>query len=223
MPKLIRAELDQHRAWLSEWRSPDEFRHRVAAVNDAMGSAAFFRQGGTEFLRDAFLGGEFGRLRQCEAVRLVATQDRWPDFEARDADGSVESVECAEADIPGRRRGDEYRQIESRLESGEFAFEEDPVEDWYARAEAAPAALAATVAKKLEKRYPPGASLLIYLNIHEWDVQRAEIEAAMALKVAPALPVFQRTWILWNGRLYGPWAGDVPDVARGRSYRHRPS
>ena len=43
----------------------------MSAVNDAMGSADFFRQGGAEFLRDAWLTAEFGRHRQSSFVRLI--------------------------------------------------------------------------------------------------------------------------------------------------------
>lgn len=163
------------------------------------GVADFFGQGGAAFLRDAWLAGEFGRLRDCDAVRLVPPADRWPDFEARRS-GEVECVECVEADLPGRRRGDEYHRAE-----GCHAVEHDPVEDWTARASVTPEALAAAISRNLEKRYPPGASLLVYLNIGSWGVRQAEIEAAMGAAVEPALPNFRRVWILWEGRLHGPW------------------
>jgi hypothetical protein len=44
------------------------------------------------------------------------------------------------------------------------------------------------------------------LNISEFGVRQTEIEAAMAPAVAPALPCFQRVWILWKALLYGPWS-----------------
>jgi hypothetical protein len=28
----------------------------------------------------------------------------------------------------------------------------------------------------------------------------------MALTVAPALPYFERVWVLWKEKLYGPWS-----------------
>jgi hypothetical protein len=49
MPKLSRADLARHRAWLSDWRTPADMADHVSAVNVAMGSADFFRQGGVEF------------------------------------------------------------------------------------------------------------------------------------------------------------------------------
>ena len=172
---------------------------RVAAVNDAMGSADFFRQGGVEFLRDAWLAAEFGRHRQSDAVRLVPEHERWPDFEARGG-GVIERVECAEADVPGRRRGDEYREADPTV------IEDDPVENWIARAEQVPAALAAVIGAKIGKHYGSRATLLVYLNISEFGVRQAEIEAAMPRAAAPALPHFQRVWIFWKVRLYGPWS-----------------
>jgi hypothetical protein len=62
-------------------------------------------------------------------VRLVPEREQWPDFEARDG-GGIELVECAEADVPGRRRGDEYREAD-----GVLTGEHDPIEDWIARAD----------------------------------------------------------------------------------------
>src|SRR5271157_4968185 len=86
MPRLTKSELARHRAWLSDWRSPADMAAFVSAVNDAMGSADFFRQGGVEFFRDAWLAAEFGRHRQSSSVRLVPEREQWPDFEARDGD-----------------------------------------------------------------------------------------------------------------------------------------
>jgi hypothetical protein len=204
MPRLVKAELAQHRAWLSKWRGPADMAAYVTAVNDLMGSADFFRQGGVEFLRDAWLAAEFGRHRQSSLVRLVPEREQWPDFEARNGD-AIERVECAEADLPGRRRGDEYRAAEERNPKGQVTFEHDPVEEWIARADQVPAALAAVVTKKIEKRYAARASLLVYLNIGEFGIRQAEIEAAIEPAAAAALPHFQRVWLLWKARLYGPW------------------
>ena len=204
MARLTKSELARHRAWLSDWRTPAEMAAYVAAVNDAMGSADFFRQGGVEFLRDAWLAAEFGRHRQSSSVRLVPERDQWPDFEARGGD-VIERVECAEADIPGRRRGDEYREAEKRNAGGGPAVVDDPLEDWVSRADQAPAALSAVIATKIRKRYAGRASLLVNLNISEFGIRHAEIETAMAPAVVPALPCFERVWILWKARLYGPW------------------
>src|SRR5471030_2026985 len=93
MPRLAKVELAHHRAWLSEWRTPDDMAAYVSNLNRAMGAADFFRQGGIEFLRDAWLATEFGRLRQSSSVRLVPERDQWPDFEALAGD-VIERIEC---------------------------------------------------------------------------------------------------------------------------------
>jgi hypothetical protein len=137
MPKLVKAELARHRAWLSTWRAPGDMAAYVTAVNDAMGSAGFFSQGGVEFLRDAWLAAEFGRHRQSSLVRLVPEREQWPDFETRGG-GADERVECAEADVPGRRRGDEYRETDKREANGGSTLKHDPIEDGIARADQVP-------------------------------------------------------------------------------------
>jgi hypothetical protein len=64
--------VSRHRAWLSDWRSPVDMAAYVSVINNAMGSADFFGQGGVEFLRDAWLAAEFARHRQSSSVRLVS-------------------------------------------------------------------------------------------------------------------------------------------------------
>ena len=116
-----------------------------------------------------------------------------------------ERVECAEADIPGRRRGDEYREAKKRNAAGDPVLVDDPVENWISRADQTPAALLAVIATKVGKGYAGRASLLVNLNISEFGIRQTEIEAAMTPAVVPALPHFERVWILWKARLYGPW------------------
>src|SRR5690242_17532310 len=110
MAKLTKEDIARHQAWLCEWHTPAEMTAYVTAVNDEMSSADFFGQGGVAFLRDAWLAGEFGRHRQSSLVRLIPKHEQWPDFEAQ-IGGRTEQVECVEADIPGRKRGDEYEAI----------------------------------------------------------------------------------------------------------------
>jgi hypothetical protein len=205
MSRLSKADLTLHRAWLSDWRAPAEMASYLFNVNAGMGSADFFCQRGVTFFRDAWLAAEFGRHRQSRFVRLVPEREQWPDFEAKDGD-LIERVECAEADVPGRRRGDEYRKLNKRRAGEGRAIDNDPVEDWIARADQVPSALASVIASKIGKHYASSASLLIYLNIAEFGIRQAEIEAAMLPAITPALPCFQNIWILWKQRLYGPWS-----------------
>ena len=150
MAKLSKAVLAEHRAWLSEWRMPAEMSAYLSRVNNTMGPADFFGQGGVAFLRDAWLAAEFGRHRQGSLVQLVPETEQWPDFRAR-AGSVIEDVECVEADVPGRRRGDEYRDAARESKAGECTVKDDPEEDWIARAEQVPAALSAAIAKKASR------------------------------------------------------------------------
>lgn len=204
MARLSKVELAQHRAWLSEWRAPAAMASYVSEINRAMGSADFFSQGGIAFLRDAWLAAEFGKHRESAAVQLIADNDQWPDFRA-ETDGAIESIECVEADIPGRRRGDEYRSTICGQTGADIV--DDPVEDWIARANSIPSALSAAIDKKIGKQYTGSAGLLVHLNIAEFGIRQLEIKAAMGPAIAPALPCFQHIWILWKERLYGPWVG----------------
>lgn len=202
--RLAEPDLKQHREWLSQWHNPDELARYVSDVNDAMGSTNFFVQPGVEFLRDAWLAAQFGQYRSCEFVRLVAPPAQWPDFEAKTGI-NVEQIECVEALLPGRRRGDEYRETERRVIAGGSRAQNDPIEDWYARADQVLPSLAATVDAKIKRNYAQRAGLLVYLNIGEWGVRQQEVESGIPGAVAPALPHFTKIWVLWKARLYGPY------------------
>jgi hypothetical protein len=202
MPKLASNDLVRHRAWLTDWRTPADMASYVASVNCEMGSRAFLAQPGTEFLREAWLAAEFGRHRQSEAVRLVAPEAQWPDFEAQ-AGGKIDRVECAEADVPGRKRGNEYKKLEIQLEMGGSAVENDPVDNWLERAALIPAALDLIVVNKSAKNYAERVDLLIYLNIGEYGLRQAETEIVIARAIGQATSSFARVWVLWKDRLYG--------------------
>jgi len=205
MARLLKPALKGHRDQLAQWHTPAAMAAKVAEISDMLGSENFFNQAGVEFLRDAWIAAEFGRCRQSTKVRLVADHEQWPDFEAKDQQGDIERVECVEADEPGRRRGDYYRDIAERAVAGESTVEHDPVEKWIARAQQVPVALTTAILKKVTKSYAGQTSLLVHLNLNEYGIWQKEIEAAMHEVVIPALPVFQSVWILWKGKLYGPW------------------
>ncbi len=202
MARLTDDEIKAHKAWLATWRAPSEMSRYVDQVNDQMGSTDFFNQAGVEFLRDAWAAATFSSKRNAEYVRLVA--DQWPDFQMRRME-KLQQFECVEADLLGRRRGQEYRDAENRAGSNGIFFEHDPVEDWLARAEQVPAALKAAVEKKIGKFYSEKVELLIYLNIEEFGARQHEIELSFPKVVAQAKAHFEATWILWKDRIYGPW------------------
>src|SRR3546814_5959357 len=162
MTRLTKAELAQHYAWLTSWHMPEETIFYVRQVNDYMGSVDFFAQAGVTFVRDAWDAGHFGQVRGAATVRLVA--DQWPDFELCICD-AVERFEFVEADLEGRRRADEYKAVADEMEAQGFSsVEDDSVEDWIARAEEAPAAVARAIEQKLAKRYVKGTSRIVMVK-----------------------------------------------------------
>ena len=143
-------------AWateLSRWTPTDVFRGRIDQIAQAIPRGTFFRQGGLAFLRDAWIASRVACALPSDMVRLVSSER--PDFEIQIA-GQIQQFEATEADIEGRRRGDEPDDPYPRP---------DPVEDWRRRFEAIPTALDRVVAKKLKKDYLPEVNLAIYVNL----------------------------------------------------------
>lgn len=186
------------RSTLSKWHSPEDMKNCAEGLMGSLGSVDLFNQPGVEFVREAWAAGMFGIARKVSAVRLV--NDVWPDFEL-DTKHGIEPFEFTEADLPERRRGKEY--VES-AESG-CVIEEYPVEEWIKAAEEAPKAIRTAANKKASKHYPKNSHLLIYLNIEEFGIRKAEIEASFKTSTEIAEDAFLSVWILWKGMAYNPW------------------
>src|SRR5260370_32547392 len=199
MPRLTPNEISYHRERLNNWHEPSALSAYVEDVMNHLGSATLFSQGGLGFIRDAWGAARFGAARKAKAVRLIA--DEWSDFELS-VGGAVERFEFTEADLEGRRRGDEFREAEVMKQRGESTVEDDPVEDWIARAEKVPAILGRAVARKIERNYGAKVNLLVYLNIHEFGIRKREIEASFASSTIAAKGRFTSVWVLWNARAY---------------------
>jgi hypothetical protein len=101
---------------------------------------------------------------------------------------------------PGRRRGDEYRIWQSKGWKHRHVSQEKLEK----RRDAIPIALRAAVLTKVNKHYPKGASLVIYLNIssHFWDDDAIPILADLT---KDAFGPFDAVWVLWSGRAYPCW------------------
>ena len=197
MARLSRDEITDMERRLAEWQTPAEM---AALVEDAMhrlGSEDLFNQGGLAFIRDAWIACEFGNKRRAEQVRLVA--DEWPDFELM-KDGQIEPFEAVEADDPERRRGDEYRNTTGEIE-------DDPVEDWIARAEQASAWLEAACQKKADKHYGARANLVAYLSFTEYGIRQKEVEKCLVSVTEAVKDSFDTVWVLWKKRAYLVWKG----------------
>ena len=112
----------ERRAWeerLSRWHTLAEMKKAVDELHAKLPNVVLFNQPGLSFARESWDAVEFARARGDEAVRLV--NDGWPDFETRNADG-VHRFEHVLADLPGRLRGQEYKQDAEKLKRGSQLF-----------------------------------------------------------------------------------------------------
>jgi len=188
--------LEDYKSRLSRWLAPADFIRTAEQLRTAVSGYQYFNDPKAAFARDAWIAARLASVSASSDVRLGSV---WPDYEER-SDGAIVQFEITEADIPGRRRGDEYKTM-----SVTPHWTMDPGEDWIARAEQAPTALRTAAEAKARKGYPPSARLVIYLNIGEHGIRQKEIEAAMAEMTAPARKAFQQVWVLWKARLYRLW------------------
>ena len=157
-----------------------------------MDSEDFFNQPGVEFIREAWAAAKFAAARNADAVRLVAAQERWPDFEIRLA-GQVDSWEFTEADVK-RERGREYREGSPRADG-----------DYIALIDHAPQAICSASARKAAKGYAGRAGLLIYLNIPSFGARQLETIESFPRCTASAKDAFREIWVLWKDRAYVVW------------------
>ncbi|WP_338700445.1 hypothetical protein V5279_20580 [Bradyrhizobium sp. 26S5] len=193
---VVRVQKTTLRAWkaeLSRWTTTDEFRVRIDQIAQTIPRSTFFGQGGLAFLRDAWVASRVACALPSDMVRLVPSER--PDFEIQ-IDGQIQQFEATEADIEGRRRGDEADDPHPRP---------DPVEAWRRRFEAIPASLDRVVAKKLKKDYLAEVSLAIYVNLGCYGAYVEEGLPILREHTAPARTKFKRVFVLWEGCLYKFW------------------
>ena len=150
MSRLTREQIQRHRSGFEQWQRPEELLSCCEKLMNSMNGEDLFNQPGIEFIREGWAAATFGKAREADGVRLVAATDRWPDFEIR-LNERVESWEFTEADVPGRRRGQEYR--DDPLMTGDKALGLDHTENYIARAERAPEAIRARCVAKAAKCY----------------------------------------------------------------------
>ncbi|HEY5793584.1 MAG TPA: hypothetical protein VIU82_01105 [Bosea sp. (in: a-proteobacteria)] len=199
---MTKAERKSWRIRLEQPMAPDVMIELVVELKDVL-RGHMHVQAGLEFIRDAWTAVRFARARGADAVRLWPGER--PDCELT-FQGRRDLFEIVEADQPGRQRSAEYRDLIQRAERGESAtVEDDPVEDWIARAANGPQMLEHAATSKAAKGYDPSVSLLIYLNLHEWDIRQQQIEVAMQPCTAAAKDAFHEVWVLWKGDAYPLW------------------
>lgn len=201
--RLAQQEIENIRAELAAWHPPPTMTARAADLMEQIGDSDFFNQPGLSFIREAWVAGMFGKCRAAECVRLVAA-DR-PDIALRFSDAHEEGYEVAEADVP-RQRGGEYRAAESKR----VLVGDGPVQQWATGPEAFDAirriaekkSLRALELQRASMPYPPGTSLLIYLNVGDYGAHQDEIESTFQAAAMPAKDWFSVVWILWKLRAY---------------------
>lgn len=183
-------------AWkieLSEWTPTNALRARIDQITQSIPRTTLFSQGGLAFLRDTWIASRVASALQADTVRLISAER--PDFEIQTG-GNIQGFEATEADMDGRRRGDEPDNP---------PLQQDPVEAWRNRFEAIPAALDRVVSKKLSKEYPPETNLVIYLNLGCYGAYVQEGLPILRHHTAPAAAKFRRVFVLWEGYLYRFW------------------
>ncbi|MBR1280674.1 hypothetical protein JQ597_01325 [Bradyrhizobium sp. AUGA SZCCT0177] len=198
---VIRIPKNSLVAWkteLSEWTATEVFRTRIDQIAHSIPRGTFFRQGGLAFLRDAWIASRVAGALPSDIVRLVSSPR--PDFEIQ-IDGQTLQFEATEADMEGRRPGDEPDDPHPLM---------DPVENWRRRYEAIPAALDRVVAKKLKKDYPPDVSLAIYVNLGCYGAYVEEGLPILRDHTAAARAKFKCVFVLWESCLYKFWEEGRP-------------
>ena len=208
MARLTSEQKIEYRTWLEQWHNPAEMLDYSESIQinmsqDSNGvSKDLFNQAGTNFVLEAHAAARFASIRKASEVRLVSQNK--PDFQTK-IGGEIESWELTEADIRDRKRGDEYRLASELAANGEPLLEDDPVEDWYERADQIPDILKERSHSKAQKQYPPNTRLLIYLNVNTSGVRREKIEGMMGDSVSPAKNSFNEVWVLWGKQAYKLW------------------
>ena len=203
---LTADELRSARADLQQWMTADEMGERFDALS-AISGDYFFIQGGLQFIRDAHIAATFAKARNASRVRLCAGER--PDFEI-EVGNATHLYEATEADLPGRRRGDEYRATLGKPDAM-VHVEDDEI---HANITAVPGALSLRAADKAGGGYDPAFGLVIFLNVATYGCDKEEIEDCMGAATQPAANAFSEVWVLWGRDAYRTWPQGGPRPQR---------
>jgi hypothetical protein len=183
---------------LFAWQTPQEMNDFIDAIKDRSdflysASVAGLRSAD---LRTAYTASAYGRMIGASRLRLLQPPAPDAELEMPDRTVTVETVELLE---PGRKRGDEYRRLESGAsevpESSELNFE------------AMAAELALQTSKKLGKSYDRPCGLVIYGNMRElmWLGRDARVEAMVGSAIQHSATKFQFVAIVMSGQRCLVW------------------
>lgn len=200
--KLTRSERKEWEARLSRWHSPAEMKEAVHELHDQLAGEVLFNQAGLNFALEGWIAVEFAHARGDTSVRLV--NDVWPDIETRNADG-VHRFEVVEADVPGRRRGQQYKEDAEKIRRGVSTVRHAP-EDLEDRSTLIAKALRDRTTDKVNKRYDGRCNLLILLNFgSEYGQGLDKVAAILHPSTAAARTAFEEVWLLWRRDAYLLW------------------
>ncbi len=205
---------------LCEWRAPKTFERVLKGLRNAYRPRSLFTDPTlNRSHRELWAACAFCAAVSARTVRLTRSDAKNSDFEVSLRDGSQIRLQFVEADLPGRKRGDEYRQKAGR--PGKVTA--DPYSNWIERRNKIPEALKNCIEKKVRKGYPQDVSLFIYLNIATYGQWSSEIERDIITAARDFGSRFRSVWVLWNGRLYRAWpnpsSGEGGPMFSGRLVR----
>lgn len=187
---------------LYEWRSAKTFARVLAGVRSTYSAMDLFTVPAlNRSHRELWAVREVCRKASARKAQMTREDGKSSDFDVMLRDGTRLRLQFVEADVPGRRRGDEYRMLAGMPNR----VEADPYSEWVARRSTIPEALENCIRSKATKGYPADVSLLIYLNIGTYGEWSTEIEREMIAAARKFGSGFRSVWVIWSGKLYRAW------------------
>ncbi len=202
--------------WFQEWREPRNFlRKAIEWIELTPADVQFTNPKINKYSREAFGAGLFATIlndhEPCK-VRLVPESERFPDFQLRTRDQTVD-FELTEALKPGRKRGDEYRLLQ-QVRARNAGHEDKEIVGRTEAQRRAREAIPKAIRDKVQKyRVGTKVNLLVYVNIisHN-EVLMSDIAGEMLLSEAelvrltkPWCDEFQSIWLLRGSRAIRTW------------------
>lgn len=171
--------------------------------NEPSDGADFFGLSSNSWLRDAYVAYQFAEKISASAVRLVPRPAERPDFEIEQFGGSVSGFEVTAAFRPGDQPAKRYK----RWKKDGYPLLHVSQEELAGCVEALPVAvrLAADrkIAHSLERPYPVGTGLVIYVSVGDYASRDDQVDRDRIVveNAAHARDYFDSVWALYNGRL----------------------
>jgi hypothetical protein len=171
--------------------TPDELLAKYRAVLEGVTTREFFNRPKHKKTQEIWCAAHFGRhyehgIGPCHILIEDHDEQTDADFEF-EAAGGMHPFQITEVQVPGRRRGDEYKREPSTTTK---------IEDWSEGTENGPRWIRDGIEKKLQ-HYGGRVShlnLLVYLNFPAYEQQFVDIRGACEDVASP----FASVWLL-NG------------------------